>query len=90
GATAGMAGALLTNFYYISPTVGSVFAMITFAAVALGGFGSVPGAFVAGILVGLVQMMAAQYVTPELKLAFIYLVYFLVVVARPQGLLGGR
>ncbi|MBE3598794.1 MAG: branched-chain amino acid ABC transporter permease [Limnochordaceae bacterium] len=90
GATAGMAGALLTNFYYVSPTVGTLFAMITFTAVALGGFGSVPGAFVAGILVGVVQMLAAQYVAAELKLAFVYLVYFLAVMIRPQGLLGVR
>ena len=90
GSTAGMAGALLTNFYYVSPTVGTVFAMITFATVALGGFGSVPGALVAGVLVGIVQMVTAQYVTSELKLAFIYLVYLAVVILRPQGLLGGR
>jgi branched-chain amino acid transport system permease protein len=90
GATAGVAGALLANFYYLSPTIGMVFVMITFATVALGGFGSIPGAFIAGIIVGLVQMLAAQYVTPELKLAFIYLLYFLVVIVRPQGLLGRK
>lgn len=90
GASAGMAGALLTNFYYVSPTIGMVFVMITFATVALGGFGSVPGAFVAGVVVGLVQMLAAHFVTPELKLAFVYAVYFLVVLLRPHGLLGGR
>lgn len=90
GATAGVAGALLTNFYYVSPTIGMVFVMITFATVALGGFGSVQGAFVAGVAVGLVQMLAAHFITPELKLAFVYLVYFLVVLLRPHGLLGGR
>lgn len=90
GATAGMAGALLVNFYYVSPTVGMVFAMITFTTVALGGFGSVPGAFVAGIIVGVVEAVTAQYFSPQLKLAVIYLVFFLVVLLRPHGLLGAR
>lgn len=90
GATAGMAGALLVNFYYVSPTVGMVFAMITFTTVALGGFGSVPGALVAGILVGLVEVFTAQVISPQLKLAVIYVVFFLVVSLRPYGLLGAR
>ena len=57
GATAGIAGGLLANFYYITPTVGMLFVMIAFATVALGGFGSIKGAFLAGLIVGLIMMV---------------------------------
>jgi len=49
----GVAGALMSNFYYIFPEVGFPFALIAYVAVALGGFGSIPGSFVAGIIIGL-------------------------------------
>jgi len=88
GAAAGLAGALLANSYYVTPTVGMVFCTIAFAVVALGGFGSVKGAFWAGIIIGLVEFLAAQYVSPAYKLAFVYFVYFIVIMARPQGLFG--
>jgi len=67
-----------------------VFSMITFTTVALGGFGSVPGALIAGILVGLIEVFTAQVISPQLKLAVIYTVFFLVVLFRPRGLLGAR
>lgn len=87
GATAGIAGGLLANFYYITPTVGMLFTMIAFATVALGGFGSVRGAFAAGLIIGLIMMVAGQYLS-HIKLAFVYLAYFLVVVIRPRGFFG--
>jgi len=88
GAIAGVAGALLTNMYYVFPTVGSLFSMIAFAAVALGGFGSIKGAFLAGLILGVIELFVGQYISPAYKLAFIYLAYFVVVTIRPQGLFG--
>lgn len=88
GGTVGIAGALLINFYYIFPTVGLVFCMIAFATVALGGFGSIEGAFIAGIIIGLVENIGGYYIGVQYKFALVYLVYFLVVVLRPRGLLG--
>jgi len=88
GALAGVAGALLTNMYYVFPTVGSLFSMIAFAAVALGGFGNVRGAFLAGLILGVIELLVGQYISPAYKLAFIYLTYFAVVSIRPQGLFG--
>lgn len=88
GATVGIAGALLVNFYYIYPTIGFLFCMIAFATVALGGFGNIGGAFLAGIIIGLVENVGGQYIGVQFKFALIYLVYFLVVIFRPQGLLG--
>jgi len=87
GATVGIAGALLAHFYYVTPTIGMLFTLIAFATVALGGFGSIVGAFLAGIIIGLIMVVSGQYVS-ELKFTFIYIVYFLVVVFRPRGLFG--
>ncbi|RLB31699.1 MAG: branched-chain amino acid ABC transporter permease [Deltaproteobacteria bacterium] len=88
GATMGIAGALLTNFYYVFPTIGILFCMIAFATVALGGFGSIKGAFIAGLIMGLIIDLGGTYIGPHHKFALVYLTYFLVVVFRPQGLFG--
>lgn len=83
-----VAGTLLATHYYIFPRVGVVFALVAFATVALGGFGSIPGAFVAGIAIGLVEVTAGFFASSVLKYVFVYLIYILVVIVRPQGLLG--
>jgi len=88
GATVGIAGALLTNFYYVFPTIGILFCMIAFATVALGGFGSIKGAFIAGLIMGLIIDLGGTYIGPQHKFALIYLTFFLVVVIRPKGLFG--
>jgi branched-chain amino acid transport system permease protein len=84
----GIAGALLSNFYYIYPTVGLVFVMIAFATVALGGFGSISGAFVAGILIGLIEVLGGLYLGAQFKFTIVYAAYLAVVILRPKGLLG--
>ena len=55
GGTVTVAGALIVNFWSVNPYVGLIFTMIAFTVVALGGFGSVPGAFFAGLVVGLIM-----------------------------------
>jgi branched-chain amino acid transport system permease protein len=90
GATVGVAGALMANFYYVYPTVGLLFVLIAFTIVALGGFGSIEGAFVAGLIIGLITELSGTYVSSQNKFAVIYLVYFLVMLLRPQGLFGYR
>lgn len=87
-ACVGVAGALLANYYYIFPTVGTVFALIAFVAVALGGFGSVPGALVAGIIIGLVEVLSGFLIAPAYKEVTVFALYLVVVLVRPQGLLG--
>ena len=87
-ACAGIAGALLSTFYPIFPEVGANFILIAFVVVALGGFGSVTGAFFAGIIVGLVEVVGGFFIGPQLKLALVLLLYLMVVLLRPQGLLG--
>ena len=87
-ATAGIAGSLLSNFFYIFPEVGGIFGLIAFVAVALGGFGNVAGAFFAGILIGVVEALAGYLYDPALKSLFVYLLFLGVLFFRPQGLLG--
>ena len=87
-ACVGVAGALLSTFYYVFPQVGAQFALIAFVAVALGGFGSVVGAFAGGVLIGLVESLAGVFVAPAVKNLFVFGIYLVVVLLRPRGLFG--
>jgi branched-chain amino acid transport system permease protein len=85
---AGVAGALLSTYYPIFPEVGASFILVAFVLVALGGFGSVAGAFWAGILVGVVEVVGGFLWDPAYKMVLVLSLYLLVVWLRPQGLLG--
>ncbi len=87
-ALVGVAGALLATHYYIYPFVGGTFGLTCFCIVALGGFGSIEGAFIAGILVGVVQTLGGYIFDPAYKLAIVFAMYLIVVWIRPQGLRG--
>jgi branched-chain amino acid transport system permease protein len=87
-ALVGVAGAFLSMYYYIYPQVGGLFGLISFCIVALGGFGSIEGAFIAGILIGLVQTLGGYFFDPAYKYALVFLVYLITVWIRPQGLMG--
>lgn len=89
-ACVGVAGALLSTFYYIFPEVGYLFGLLAYIIVALGGFGSITGAFIAGIIVGVVEVLLGFLWDPAFKYLAVYLIYLIVVIARPQGLLGAR
>jgi branched-chain amino acid transport system permease protein len=84
----GVAGALLANFYYIFPQVGATFQLLALVAVALGGFGSIPGALLAGVLIGLVESLSSYLIEPAYKYVVIFMLYILVVLVRPRGLFG--
>ena len=85
---AGIAGALLATFFPIFPEVGANFILIAFVVVNLGGFGSVSGAFWAGILVGVVEVMGGLLIGPQYKMAIVLALFLAVLMWRPQGLLG--
>jgi branched-chain amino acid transport system permease protein len=87
-ACAGVAGALLSATYPVFPEVGASFILVAFVLVALGGFGSVAGAFWAGILVGVVEVVGGFLWDPAYKMVLVLSLYLLVVWLRPQGLLG--
>ena len=89
GASLGLAGAMLMNFYLVDPSIGLQFGLIAFIVISLGGFGSLLGAFLAGLAMGVVQDVVGLY-APAYGLASIFLLYLIVTVIRPQGLLGTR
>ena len=105
GGTVTIAGALIVNFWSVNPFIGLLFTMIAFAIVALGGFGSVPGAFFAGIVVGMITELPgfwdfftytfnwdwmADVPMTSFKYMWVYLAYFLIMVLRPRGLFGWK
>ena len=83
-----IAGLVLLPFYYIHPTVGQVFMTKSFIVVVLGGLGSVPGALLGGIIIGLVESIGAQYMTATLTLVLVYLIFISVLFLKPSGLFG--
>jgi branched-chain amino acid transport system permease protein len=87
-ACAGVAGGLLATFFPIFPEVGANFVLIAFVVVNLGGFGSVAGAFWAGIIVGVVEVMGGLLLGPQFKTAIVLVLFLAMLVWRPQGLLG--
>jgi branched-chain amino acid transport system permease protein len=87
-ASAGIAGALTAIAYPFSPEVGATFALTAFVVVTLGGFGSVPGAMIAGLIIGLVDSLSAYLIGPIYKDVVVYGLFVAVLWIRPQGLLG--
>jgi branched-chain amino acid transport system permease protein len=87
-ACVGAAGGLLSNFYPIFPEVGLNFAIMSFVIVALGGFGNIGGAFLAGILVGLIENVGGFLIGPEFKYTLVFVLYLVVISIRPKGLFG--
>jgi len=87
-ASAGIAGALMAIAYPFSPSVGETFALTAFVVVSLGGFGSVPGAMIAGFIIGLVEALAGYLIGPIYKDVIVYGLFVAVLWIRPQGLLG--
>jgi len=87
-ASVGAAGVFLANFYYIYPQVGATFQLLALVAVALGGFGSIPGAVVAGVAVGLIEALSGFLLEPAYKYLVVFSLYLVVVLVRPSGLFG--
>lgn len=87
-AIAGAAGCALTYYYYISPSVGAPFLIFGFIAVCLGGFGSIGGAFVGGVIMGLVDLFTGTYLSVSYKYLAVMLIFMLIVSFKPKGLFG--
>ena len=87
GAT-GLAGALIATFYYIVPTVGETLGIVAFVTVSLGGFGSVPGALVAGLLIGVIESLSSYLIGAVYKDIVVYALFLSFLWLRPQGLMG--
>ena len=86
---AGLGGALMIGLFPITPFIGSVVIVRGFVVSLMGGLGNVSGAVVAGLILGLVDGLSAGYGYPEWTDAYSLVIMIVILVLRPQGLLGG-
>jgi len=86
-----LAGVLMTPFFYISPQVGLPFTLTAFVVVVLGGLGSLPGALIGGVLIGVIESLGEFLLpSPSMKQMATFSVFLLILLLRPQGLMGGK
>lgn len=86
----GVVGCALIPFYYVFPTVGVIFDVKCFIIVVLGGLGSIPGALIGGVIVGLIESMGAQFMTSTWTELIVYVVFLAVLFVKPAGLFGSK
>ena len=89
-ALAGFAGALLAPLFMVFPTNGAVTTVKGFEIIVIGGLGSIPGALVGGLLLGLVESLGAAFVSSPYQNVYGFLCVILVLIIRPNGLFGER
>ena len=90
-ALAAVAGVLLCSAYpTLQPTTGAMPGIKAFTAAVFGGIGSIPGAFVGGILLGVIEIMSKAYISTQLADAIVFAVLIIVLLVRPTGLLGKK
>jgi branched-chain amino acid transport system permease protein len=89
-ALVGLAACVMTPLFSVFPTVGLNFVLIAFVIVVLGGMGSIEGALLGGICIGVVQSLSSYYVAPAYGQMFFFILFLLVMILRPAGLLGRK
>jgi branched-chain amino acid transport system permease protein len=89
-ACVGAAGTMMTLIIDVTPIVGPTYTLLAFVIVITGGLGSMPGALVGGVLIGLTEAFAGLLFTPSAKSMFAFGILVLVLLFRPQGILGKR
>jgi branched-chain amino acid transport system permease protein len=89
-ALVGLAACIMMPLFSVFPTVGLNFVLIAFVIVVLGGMGSIEGALIGGICIGVVQSLSSYYVAPAFGQMFFFILFLLVMIFRPNGLLGQK
>jgi branched-chain amino acid transport system permease protein len=89
-ACVGAAGTILLLLFDVTPTAGPAYTLLAFVIVITGGLGSMPGALIGGILIGLTEAMAGLLFDPSAKSMFSFAILVLVLLFRPQGIMGKR
>jgi branched-chain amino acid transport system permease protein len=89
-ACVGAAGSMMTLIVDVTPSIGPAYTLLAFVIVITGGLGSMAGALVGGILIGLTEALAGLLFTPSAKSMFAFGILVLVLLFRPQGILGKR
>ena len=85
-----IAACLLIPTFYVNPNVGDGFVLVAFTIVVLGGMGSITGALVGGLLIGVIESLGGLFFGESLGQLGIFLVFILVLLVRPTGLFGAR
>ncbi|MGH6670705.1 MAG: branched-chain amino acid ABC transporter permease [Xanthobacteraceae bacterium] len=89
-ACVGAAGAMMTLIVDVTPSIGPAYTLLAFVIVITGGLGSMSGALLGGVLIGVTEALAGLLFTPSAKSMFAFAILVLVLLLRPQGLLGKR
>jgi branched-chain amino acid transport system permease protein len=89
-ACVGAAGVMLVLIVDVTPALGPAYTLLAFVIVITGGLGSMPGALLGGVLIGLTEAMAGLLFTPSAKSMFAFAILVLVLLFRPQGIMGKR
>ena len=89
-ACVGAAGSIMMPFYFVFPTVGSLFVLIAFVVVILGGYNSLIGSLIGGLIIGVIEGLSGFFISPHLKEAVYFIIFILILLFKPTGLLGRR
>jgi branched-chain amino acid transport system permease protein len=89
-ACVGAAGCILLLIFDVTPSAGPAYTLLAFVIVITGGMGSMPGALIGGVLIGFTEAMAGLLFTPSAKSMFAFAILVLVLLFRPQGIMGKR
>jgi branched-chain amino acid transport system permease protein len=87
-AIVGLAGAICMPIYEVSPSVGSLFVLLTFVVVILGGLGNIYGALVGGLIIGIVESASGYFLAPDLKEGVYFIIFVFILLFKPTGIFG--
>jgi branched-chain amino acid transport system permease protein len=85
-----VAGILIGPIFFVTKEMGGIFGLKAFCSTIVGGFGSIPGAILGGIFLGVVEVFAAYYISSPNRDAFAFIILILVLLLRPQGFFGEK
>lgn len=86
----GLAAVLVAPLYPTSPTIGTYFVLTAFVVVVLGGLGSIGGAYLGAMIIGLIDSLSGFYIGSDLREVAVFGVFLLILILRPSGLMGAR
>ncbi len=85
----GVAGIMTAPFIFLNTTMMMDVLILAFAGAVIGGFVSLPGAVIGGVIVGVYENLVSYYIAPELKMVYTFILIIVILYVRPQGILGG-